>query len=92
MPESPVDFHAFKQHKTIREAIAKIVPGMEDLADIDVAKREFHVRGRLLHTPRFNTLDEKAVFMTRPLPATAPEGLLLTTIRSEGQFNTIIYE
>ena len=92
MPESPIDFHAFKQHKTIREAIAKIVPGMEDLADIDVAKREFHVRGRLLHTPRFNTLDGKAAFMTRALPPVAPEGLLLTTIRSEGQFNTIVYE
>ncbi len=92
MPGSPIDFHAFKQHRTIREAIAKIVPGMEDLADIDVAKREFHVRGRLLHTPRFNTLDGKAAFMTRPLPAVAPEGLLLTTIRSEGQFNTIVYE
>ena len=92
MPNSPIDFHAFKQHRTIREAIARIVPGMEDLADIDVAKREFHVRGRLLHTPHFNTLDGRASFMTRPLPPPAPEGLLLTTIRSEGQFNTIIYE
>ena len=64
---------------------------MEQLADIDVARQEFHVRGRLLHTPEFHTLDGKASFMTRPLPKRA-EGLLLTTIRSEGQFNTIIYE
>ena len=92
MPGSPIDFHAFKQHRTIREAIARIVPGMEDLADIDVAKREFHVRGRLLHTPRFNTLDGRASFVTRPLPKVQRDGLLLTTIRSEGQFNTIIYE
>lgn len=91
MPASPIDFSAFKQHRTVREAIARIVPGMEDLADIDVAKREFHVRGRLLHTPRFHTPDEKASFVTRSLPE-AHKGLLLTTVRSEGQFNTIIYE
>ena len=91
IPDSPIDYKAFKAHSTIREAIAKIVPGMEQLADIDVARQEFHVRGRLLHTPEFHTLDGKASFMTRPLPKRA-EGLLLTTIRSEGQFNTIIYE
>ena len=91
MPESPIDFTAFKQHKTVREAISRIVPGMEDLADIDVAKREFHVRGRLLHTPQFHTIDGKASFVTRPLPKRR-DGLWLTTVRSEGQFNSIIYE
>ncbi len=91
MPDSPIDFTAFKQHKTVREAIARIVPGMEDLADIDVAKREFHVRGRLLHTPEFHTIDGKANFITRPLPKRTA-GLMLTTVRSEGQFNSIIYE
>ncbi len=92
MPDSPIDFTAFKVHRTVREAIARIVPGLEDLADIDVARREFHVRGRLLHTPAFHTPDEKARFVVRPLPEAAPEGLTLTTVRSEGQFNTIIYE
>lgn len=93
LPASSIDFDAFQQHRTIREAIARIVPGMEDLADIDVAKREFHVRGRLLHTPHFNTPDGKAHFVTRPLPPHESAGsLLLTTVRSEGQFNTIIYE
>ena len=91
MPDSAIDFTAFKQHKTVREAIARIVPGMEDLADIDVAKREFHVRGRLLHTPEFHTLDGKASFILRPLPK-RHDGLMLTTVRSEGQFNSIIYE
>jgi anaerobic selenocysteine-containing dehydrogenase len=92
LPGSPVPFAAFQQHKTIREAIAKIVPGMEDLADIDVAKHEFHVRGRIMHAPSFKTPDGKAQFVTRPIPA-APDGsLLLTTVRSEGQFNTIIYQ
>ncbi|MBI1186948.1 MAG: FdhF/YdeP family oxidoreductase [Alphaproteobacteria bacterium] len=92
MPGSPIDFAAFQQHRTVREAIARIVPGMEALADIDVAKREFHVQGRLMHTPRFNTADGKAHFQVRAMPAETEGALTLTTVRSEGQFNTIVYE
>jgi molybdopterin-dependent oxidoreductase alpha subunit len=91
MPDLSFDFQAFKPHRTIREAIAKIVPGMQALADIDVARREFHIQGRLLHAPRFTTLDGKARFVVRPLPS-LPDSLMLATVRSEGQFNTIIYE
>ena len=92
LPDTPIDFKAFQQHASVREAIARIVPGMEDLADIDVAKREFHVRGRVMHAPRFNTPDGKAHFVVHPLPTTPEQGLMLTTVRSEGQFNTIVYE
>ncbi len=92
LPECGIDFKAFQQHRTVREAIAKIVPGMEDLADIDVAKREFHIRGRILHEPRFHTEAGQAHFVVRPLPDAPGAGLTLTTVRSEGQFNTIIYE
>jgi len=81
----------FQQHRKTREAIAAIVPGMEQLKDIDVAKKEFHVQGRILHQQRFNTADGKLHFVTRATPQRA-EALLLTTVRSEGQFNTIIYE
>lgn len=91
LPDSPVDFEAFKQHRTIREAIARIVPGLEDLADIDIAKREFHIRGRILHAPEFKTKSGRAHFVVRDLPP-VKGGLLLTTVRSEGQFNSIIYE
>lgn len=93
MPGSPVDFAAFKQHRHVREAIARIVPGMEDLAHIDVAKEEFHVRQRLIHTPQFNTESGKARFQVQPLPARADDApFTLSTLRSEGQFNSIIYE
>jgi molybdopterin-dependent oxidoreductase alpha subunit len=95
LPDGPVDFEAFKTHRKIREAIAKTVPGLEDLASIDVAKQEFHIRGRLLHRPEFKTSDGRARFQTSPLPADlAPEQdrFLLSTVRSEGQFNTIVYE
>lgn len=97
LPGSPIDFAAFKKHAKVREAIAEIVPGLEELADIDVAKREFHIRNRVMHAPSFGTSDGKAHFCVVPLPAVpqAPVGrrpLTLATIRSEGQFNTIVYE
>ncbi|MBN9316537.1 MAG: FdhF/YdeP family oxidoreductase [Devosia sp.] len=91
IPDSPVPFARFKEHSQVRAAIAKIVPGLEQLADIDVAKREFHVRNRVMHTREFSTPDGKARFAVTPLPRT-PGQLTLATVRSEGQFNTIIYE
>jgi molybdopterin-dependent oxidoreductase alpha subunit len=91
IPDSPIDFAAFKQHAKVREAIARIVPGLEQLADIDVAKREFHIKNRVLHEPEFGTADNKARFVVTPTPLPGTE-LTLATVRSEGQFNTIIYE
>ena len=44
-----------------------------------------------MHTPTFSTKDGKAHFVVTPLPK-APAPLTLATVRSEGQFNTIIYE
>jgi molybdopterin-dependent oxidoreductase alpha subunit len=88
-----VDFAAFGRHAKIRQAIAAIVPGMEDLADIDTAKREFHIRNRLMHTPEFHTKSGKASFTVRPLPALLADApFTLATVRSEGQFNSIVYE
>jgi anaerobic selenocysteine-containing dehydrogenase len=91
LPDSPVDWQAFSRHQTIREAIAEIVPGLEELASIDVARKEFHIAGRLMHEQTFKTKSGKARFNTRPTPQAQGE-LMLTTVRSEGQFNTIIYE
>src|SRR5690606_27302565 len=92
LPGSPIDFKAFSAHGQVRQAIAAIVPGMEQLADIDVAKKEFHIRHRLMHTPEFGTPDGRAHFRITPLPRPADDRLLLASVRSEGQFNTIIYE
>ena len=93
-PAAPIDFEAFKRHRKIREAIAEIVPDMEDLADIDVARREFHIRSRILHAPEFRTPSGRAQFRVRATPP--PRGgaalSMLTTLRSEGQFNSIVYE
>jgi molybdopterin-dependent oxidoreductase alpha subunit len=93
LPNSPIDFNEFKQHALVREAIARIVPGLEQLADIDVAKKEFHIKGRLMHTPEFGTPDGKGHFRLNDIPAPPDAAkLMLATVRSEGQFNTIIYE
>ncbi len=86
------DFSAFKKHGNVRKAIAAVIPGMEALADIDVAKREFYVAGRLRHTPEFKTGDGKARFALPEAAVTAQPEFMLMTIRSEGQFNSIIYE
>jgi len=96
LPNSPIRFDVFRQHRQVRQAIAAIVPGLEQLADIDVAKREFHIGQRVLHEPRFGTPDQKARLCITPIPpapaAAQTRSLTLATVRSEGQFNTMIYE
>ncbi len=92
LPSSPIQFKAFSGHSRVRDAIAAIVPGLEELADIDVAKKEFHIKHRVMHTPEFGTADGRAHFVVTPLPRLQRERLTLATMRSEGQFNTIIYE
>ena len=93
LPDSAVDFSSFKRHRYTREAIAEIVPGMENLASIDIAKEEFHIANRLIHAPVFNTPSGKAKFRVVALPdPKRGEQFILTTVRSEGQFNSIIYE
>ncbi|MDO8360321.1 MAG: molybdopterin dinucleotide binding domain-containing protein, partial [Devosia sp.] len=92
LPGSPIPFARFKDHRELRQAIAVIVPGMEQLADIDVAKKEFHIKNRVMHAPKFGTADGRAHFVVTPLPALERRQLILATVRSEGQFNTIVYE
>jgi anaerobic selenocysteine-containing dehydrogenase len=76
---------------TIRQAIAKIVPGLEEIAAIDRTKKEFSIPGRAIDRPSFPTADGKAHLFVHDLPA-VPDGMQLMTIRSEGQFNTVVYE
>jgi len=126
--DTPIDWAALCEHRRIREAIAAIVPGFEQLASIDDTKKEFHIPGRVFHEPTFPTESGRAKFHVVPLPrfdaSSRParsrdaEGrhhvawsrsrltqparddverevdrpLRLMTIRSEGQFNTVVYE
>jgi anaerobic selenocysteine-containing dehydrogenase len=81
--------------ETIRQAIARIVPGFEQLAEIDRTKHEFQIAGRTFHEPRFATPDGRARLHTHELPQLAgatDDQIRLMTLRSEGQFNTVVYE
>ena len=92
---SPLDWTAMRNTAQIRQAIAHIVPGHEKLADIDRTKEEFHIAGRTFHEPRFATPDGKARLHAHELLnllGTADGELRVMTIRSEGQFNTVVYE
>jgi molybdopterin-dependent oxidoreductase alpha subunit len=90
----PVDWEALKRHCDVRQMIAQIIPGMEPVGAIDRTRAEFHIKGRVFHEPRFPTPTGKAKFHTHPLPPLRGEGnqLRLMTVRSEGQFNTVVYE
>ena len=87
----PVNWAQMAHTSTIRAAIAKIVPGLEQIAEIDRTKKEFSIPGRAIDSSTFPTADGKATLFAHKLPE-PPESLQLMTIRSEGQFNTVVYE
>jgi molybdopterin-dependent oxidoreductase alpha subunit len=89
-----LDWRALRMHRTIREMISQIVPGYEDISKADISKAEFPVKGRIFHEGHFPTSSGKASFSTDALTSQdVPEGeLRLMTVRSEGQFNTVVYE
>jgi molybdopterin-dependent oxidoreductase alpha subunit len=92
---SAIDWNSMRSTAQIRQAIARIVPGFEKLAEIDRTKEEFQISGRTFHTPQFATPDGRARIHTHDLPplaGTGPDEIRLMTIRSEGQFNTVVYE
>jgi molybdopterin-dependent oxidoreductase alpha subunit len=89
---NPVDWNSLRSLKEVRKLIAQAIPGFEEIANIDDTKREFTIGGRIFHTPKFATGDGKAVMHRTPLPSFTQDALRLVTLRSEGQFNTVVYE
>ncbi len=94
LPKQPIDFAALRDHAAIRRAIAAVVPGYAAIGDIDGTRREFQIAGRTLRTPQFATASKKARAYPTPVPEfpLADGELRLMTLRSEGQFNTVVYE
>ncbi|MCK6484744.1 MAG: FdhF/YdeP family oxidoreductase [Phycisphaerae bacterium] len=90
----PLDWSALERHENIRRLIASIIPGYEAMGEIDRTRREFHIDGRILHEPKFRTPGGRARFHVPALPRfdDAAGALRLMTLRSEGQFNTVVYE
>ncbi|HEX3601232.1 MAG TPA: molybdopterin-dependent oxidoreductase [Lacipirellulaceae bacterium] len=90
-----LDWNAMRSTSQIQQAIANIIPGFDKIADISSTKQEFQIGGRTFHTPQFATPDGRANIHTHDLPelaGTGPDEIRLMTIRSEGQFNTVVYE
>ena len=93
----PIAWRDMRRTDAVRQLMASLVPGLEEVATIGATKREFTIPGRILHGGKFPTEDGKARFFPHGLPerAGAPLGqddLVLMTMRSEGQFNTVVYE
>lgn len=91
--ESPIDWASMREHRTIREAIGQIVPGYGAVTEIE-RDGEFYIDGRTFHRPSFATPSGRARFHVFDVPALKGEEdeLRLMTVRSEGQFNTVVYE
>ena len=94
LPPGPFPFERMTDHRAVREAIAKVVPGYEAIGSVDETKREFQVAGRIFHAPKFNTPSGRARARITPFPSfrPGPGEYRLMTLRSEGQFNTVVYE
>ena len=92
--DGPIDWQSMQNTGKIREAIAKVVPGFEQLATIEQTKQEFQIPGRTFHKPGFPTTTGRAKIHCHVLPELRGTGeqLRLMTVRSEGQFNTVVYE
>jgi len=92
---SPIDWRSMQDTGKIRDAIAAIVPGFEQIGQIDKTKEEFQIPGRTFRTAEFATTNGRANIHVHELPdlqGVGPDELRVMTIRSEGQFNTVVYE
>ncbi|MAI67490.1 MAG: histidine kinase [Phycisphaerae bacterium] len=81
-----IDWEPYKDNDSIRALIATCLQGFD-------ATREHQIAGRTFHTPLFSTPNGKAKAHRIELQELPNDGLFsLMTIRSEGQFNTVVYE
>ena len=97
LEEKQISFKKFKDHQNIRAAIAATIPGFEKMKSLGETKEEFQIDGRTLHEPLFKTVDAKATMKVVPIPplqgsSTGKKQFRLMSVRSEGQFNSIVYE
>lgn len=90
-----IDWEAMRRTSTIRAWIAAVVPGFAKIETIDQTKQEFFIDGRVFHQPTFPTSDGRAILHLHRLPELIGTGageIRMMTVRSEGQFNTVVYE
>lgn len=95
LDKGPLNWTELKDHDAVRRLIATLLPKMAQVADVGKTKREFQIPGRNLKEPVFNTPSGRARLRPHPippLPALGEDELRLMTVRSEGQFNTVVYD
>ncbi len=94
LPPGPFPFESMTNHEAVRRAMAAVVPGYEPVAAIGTTREEFQIPGRTFHAPTFATPSGRARAHVTPLPSfrPGPGQFRLMTLRSEGQFNTVVYE
>ena len=94
LPADRFDWSAIESHDALREAIAHTVPGYSEAANMSKTKREFQIPGRVFHEPSFATTSGRATFHVTPTPLRdlPPDAFMLMTVRSEGQFNSVVYD
>jgi molybdopterin-dependent oxidoreductase alpha subunit len=81
-----IDWEQFRDHGAIRELLAKCLRGFHPT-------KEHQIDGRTFHTPVFATKNGKAKSHKVQLREVhSANKFRLMTIRSEGQFNTVVYE
>jgi len=78
----------------IRQMISRAIPGFSRIGEMDRTKEEFQIDGRTFHTPEFPTASGRAILHCHAIPPLKgePGEFRLMTVRSEGQFNTVVYE
>lgn len=86
------DWRSLTSHDALRRSIAEAVPAYAPVADLGSSHREFEIPGRVLHERSFATPDGRAHFHAIGLPKHDDDRFTLMTIRSEGQFNTVVYD
>lgn len=89
----PVNWSDLSHSENIRSMIGTVVPGYEKIREIGSSGKEFQIDGRTFHAPKFSTPSGKAQLHVHHVnPRQQAEALQLMTVRSEGQFNTVVYE
>ena len=97
LPGGPVDFARLRSHEAIRDAIARVVPGYAPVAEVDRGRRGERSRSPAGASPRRRSRTAvgqgRSAVRRRCRSARSRDGeLRLMTLRSEGQFNTVVYE
>jgi molybdopterin-dependent oxidoreductase alpha subunit len=94
LPKDQFDWSLITSHDSLRTAIAATVPGYEQVNDISSTKKEFQIPNRVFHDGTFPTSSGRARFHAVNFPTIARDDdtFMMMTIRSEGQFNTVVYE